>query len=148
MLFTIDPEYLQIKLNQTAVHRFLGPKTFYPNKLPYYYGNHFYWRIQLTQGLRIKVVLRLFEYGLAQGDSIQFRDGKDKSAPLLRTFTSSFGHNQTFPALLSSGSRLFYQLMPDKQFTASGFEVTRTGVLPQGNCFTSQFNDDYVQSLY
>ena len=142
MLFTIGPIDLYIKLNQTAVQRFLGPKTFYPNEQRYD------WRIQVTQGLRIKVVLRLFEYGLAQGDSIQFRDGKDWTAPLLKTFTSSFGHNQTFPALLSSGSSLYYELITDKQFTASGFEVTRSGVLPQGNCFTSQFNDDYVQSLY
>ena len=84
-------------------------------------------------GVHIKVELRLFEYGLAKGDFIEFRDGKDKNAPLLRTFTNSSGRNRTFPALLSSGPRIWYRLKSDKEFTGAGFEVTRSGVPPQGN---------------
>lgn len=125
MLFSSVPKPVHIQLNQTSVHRFLGPRRIYPNNRMYN------WSVTTSPGLQIKVVLRLFEYSLAQGDFIEFRDG-NKNAPLLRNFTSSSSHNQTFPALLSSGPRLWYRFKSDNDFTGAGFEVTRSAVKGRG----------------
>lgn len=63
----------------------------------------------------------LFKDSLAQGDYIEFRDGMNENATLMRTLTRT-GRNVYLP-LSSTGRFLWMKFKSDKEFTGTGFQL-------------------------
>ena len=109
---------LKPKRCDAATVRFYGKNDFYPNNFARQ------WLLSTDDPYeRVKVELKLFDDSLAQGDFLEFRDGDNENALLIRRFDEN-KRNLDETLLNSEGKFMYVDFRSDKELTGAGFEIT------------------------
>ena len=109
---------LKPKRCDAATVRFYGKIDFYPNNFARQ------WLLSTDDPYeRVKVELKLFDDSLAQGDFLEFRDGDNENASLIRRFDHN-KKNLDKTLLISKGRFMYMYFRSDKEFAGAGFEIT------------------------